>query len=170
MAKKQFKEDVGKQAKFIQDAMGNLNVATDAKTALKDAGKRAFYRVISGTHQTVPFSLFQDLVVEAVVENLGLKQKIFKEYDSVAPEKTIFASNTSSLPISEIAKATNRLDRFGGLHFFNPVPVMKLLEVIRWVYNIGAPVIPIKFATFYYRIPETSDSTFQVSNKGPVLT
>lgn len=82
-----------------------------------------------------------DLLVEAVVENLELKRKIFKEFDSWAPEKTIFASNTSSLPIRDIAEATKRLDRFGGLHFFNPVPVMKLLEVVR--------------------IPETSEETYQ---------
>merc|ERR1711951_263081 len=63
----------------------------------------------------------------------GLKQKLFAEYDQIAPAKTIFASNTSSLPISEIASTSSRADRFGGLHFFNPVPVMKLLEVVRQV-------------------------------------
>merc|ERR1719512_376114 len=96
-----------------------MNVATSANDALTSA----------------------DLVVEAVVENMGLKQKLFAEYDAIAPAKTIFASNTSSLPISEIASVTTRKDRFGGLHFFNPVPVMKLLEVVR--------------------TPKTSDETFQ---------
>ena len=71
------------------------------------------------------------ILFQAVTENLGLKKKLFASYEKVAPEKTIFASNTSSLAITDIAKATpERLDRFGGLHFFNPVPVMKLLEVI----------------------------------------
>jgi len=118
VAKKQFKEDADGAGKFIDMALGNLAVDTSVDKAIASA----------------------DLVVEAVVENMGLKQKLFKEYDSKAPEKTILASNTSSLPISEIASATKRLDRFGGLHFFNPVPVMKLLEVVR--------------------IPETSDETF----------
>eukprot|EP00088_Acartia_fossae_P068165 TRINITY_DN858_c0_g1_i2.p1 TRINITY_DN858_c0_g1~~TRINITY_DN858_c0_g1_i2.p1 ORF type:complete len:309 (+),score=119.81 TRINITY_DN858_c0_g1_i2:38-964(+) len=118
VAKKQFKEDAEGAEKFKASVMDNIKTDTTANKALETA----------------------DLVVEAVVENMGLKQKLFKEYDSIAPEKTIFASNTSSLPIGEIAAATNRLDRFGGLHFFNPVPVMKLLEVIR--------------------IPETSDETF----------
>ena len=71
------------------------------------------------------------ILFQAVTENLDLKKKLFASYEKVAPEKTIFASNTSSLAITDIAKATpERLDRFGGLHFFNPVPVMKLLEVI----------------------------------------
>lgn len=72
-----------------------------------------------------------DLVIEAIVENLQTKQKLFKTLDEVAPAHAIFTSNTSSLPIGDIAKATKRLDRFGGLHFFNPVPQMKLVEVIK---------------------------------------
>lgn len=118
VAKKQFKDDPEAAEKFKASVMDNISTDTTANKALETA----------------------DLVVEAVVENMGLKQKLFKEYDSLAPAKTIFASNTSSLPISEIASVTSRLDRFGGLHFFNPVPVMKLLEVVR--------------------IPETSDETF----------
>jgi len=118
VAKKQFKDDPEGGEKFKASVMDNISTDTTANKALETA----------------------DLVVEAVVENMGLKQKLFKEFDALAPAKTIFASNTSSLPISEIASATSRLDRFGGLHFFNPVPVMKLLEVVR--------------------IPETSDETF----------
>jgi len=118
VSKKKYKDDAEAGAKFIDSSMSNLHIATSANEAMATA----------------------DLVLEAVVENIGLKQKLFKEYDAIAPAKTIFASNTSSLPIAEIAKVTNRLDRFGGLHFFNPVPVMKLLELVR--------------------IPETSDDTF----------
>jgi len=118
VAKKQFKDDADAAGKFIDSSLANMNIATTANEALVTA----------------------DLVLEAVVENMALKQKLFAEYDQIAPAKTIFASNTSSLPISEIASSSSRPDRFGGLHFFNPVPVMKLLEVVR--------------------IPETSDETF----------
>ncbi len=72
-----------------------------------------------------------DLVIEAVVENLEVKTKIFSELDRIAPEHAILASNTSSLPITEIAAATNRPEKVIGMHFMNPVPVMKLVEVIR---------------------------------------
>ncbi len=71
-----------------------------------------------------------DLVIEAVFEDLVLKQKLFSELATVCPEGTIFASNTSSLPISAIAAATRKPDKVIGMHFFNPAPVMKLVEVI----------------------------------------
>ena len=74
-----------------------------------------------------------DLVIEAVVENLEVKRGLFTALDAICPEHTILASNTSSLPIADLAAATSRPDRFVGLHFFNPVPAMKLVEVIRSV-------------------------------------
>ncbi|HEU5208184.1 MAG TPA: 3-hydroxybutyryl-CoA dehydrogenase [Longimicrobiales bacterium] len=72
-----------------------------------------------------------DLIIEAVTENLEMKNEMFRELDGICPEHTIFASNTSSLTIAAMAAATNRPHRFVGLHFFNPVPVMKLVEVVR---------------------------------------
>ena len=71
-----------------------------------------------------------DLIIEAIIEDFELKKELFCDLDSLCPEHTIFASNTSSIPIIEMASTTNRADRFVGLHFFNPVPVMKLVEVI----------------------------------------
>jgi 3-hydroxybutyryl-CoA dehydrogenase len=72
-----------------------------------------------------------DLVIEAVVENLDEKRKVFAELDRVCKPSTIFASNTSSISITAQAAATKRMDRFIGLHFMNPVPIMKLVEIVR---------------------------------------
>ncbi|XP_056593551.1 hydroxyacyl-coenzyme A dehydrogenase, mitochondrial [Triplophysa dalaica] len=110
VAKKKFAEKPEDGEAFVQKVVKNISIATDAAAS-----------VAQGT----------DLVVEAIVENVKVKQNLFGSLDKVAPEHTIFASNTSSLPISEIASSTSRLDRFGGLHFFNPVPMMKLVEVIK---------------------------------------
>ncbi len=72
-----------------------------------------------------------DLVIEAIPEEPELKKSVLRELDGLAPSSTIFASNTSSIGIGELAAATRRADRFLGMHFFNPVPVMKLVEVVR---------------------------------------
>ncbi len=72
-----------------------------------------------------------DLVVEAVPENLELKKKIFKQVDEAAPDRAILATNTSSISITKIAAGTSRPQQFIGMHFFNPVPVMKLVEIVK---------------------------------------
>jgi len=74
-----------------------------------------------------------DIVIEAVTEDLDLKNDLWKQLDALCPKHTIFASNTSSLTIAAMASATARADRFVGLHFFNPVPLMQLVEVVRTV-------------------------------------
>jgi 3-hydroxybutyryl-CoA dehydrogenase len=75
----------------------------------------------------------RDLVIEAIVEDPAAKKELFGALDHSCRSETIFASNTSSLPITDMAAATSRADRFVGLHFFNPVPVMRLVEVVRTV-------------------------------------
>jgi 3-hydroxybutyryl-CoA dehydrogenase len=72
-----------------------------------------------------------DLMIEAVVENADVKEQIFREADALLPHEAILASNTSSIPITSLAAVTSRPDRVIGMHFFNPVPVLKLVEVIR---------------------------------------
>ncbi|MGC1090429.1 MAG: 3-hydroxyacyl-CoA dehydrogenase NAD-binding domain-containing protein [Candidatus Acidiferrum sp.] len=74
-----------------------------------------------------------DLIVEAIIEQLPAKRELFSALDRLCPPSTVFASNTSSLTITEIAAATKRPERFVGLHFFNPVPVMRLVEVVRTI-------------------------------------
>lgn len=72
-----------------------------------------------------------DIIIEAAVENMDIKQSIFKQLDEIAPKHAILATNTSSLPITEIAAVTKRPEQVIGMHFMNPVPVMKLVEIIR---------------------------------------
>jgi len=72
-----------------------------------------------------------DFVIEAVIEDLELKKSVFKELDELCPPEVILASNTSSMSLTEIAAATNRPEKVCGMHFFNPVPLMKLVEIIR---------------------------------------
>ncbi|XP_063074416.1 hydroxyacyl-coenzyme A dehydrogenase, mitochondrial isoform X2 [Engraulis encrasicolus] len=109
VVKKKFADKPEAGEEFIQKVMKNVSTSTDAAAAAQKS----------------------DLVLEAIVENLKIKQGLFSALDKAAPQHTIFASNTSSLPITDIASSTTRLDRFGGLHFFNPVPMMKLVEVIK---------------------------------------
>ncbi|RKP25552.1 hydroxyacyl-coenzyme A dehydrogenase [Syncephalis pseudoplumigaleata] len=109
VARKLHPEDEAAQKQLVDDVFSRVATSTDAVAAVSQA----------------------DLVVEAIVENIETKRRLFAQLDAAAPAKTVFTSNTSSLPITSIASATKRLDRFGGLHFFNPVPQMKLVEVIR---------------------------------------
>ena len=81
-----------------------------------------------------------DLVVEAATENAALKSKIFKELDAICAERTILATNTSSISITQIAAGTNRPEKVIGMHFMNPVPIMKLVEIIRG-YNTSNEVM-----------------------------
>lgn len=95
--------------------------------------KIAIMARISGTVTLDPDSCHVDLVVEAAVENADIKRSIFQTLDGLCPAHTIFASNTSSVPITALAATTNRPEQFIGLHFFNPAPVMKLVEVINGI-------------------------------------
>jgi 3-hydroxybutyryl-CoA dehydrogenase len=100
-----------------------------AKKAVTDAQKAAALAVATDT--SLDPAAQADLVIEAATENPQLKLKIFAELDRRAPADALLASNTSSIPITRLAGATGRPDQVIGMHFFNPVPLMKLLEVIR---------------------------------------
>ncbi|XP_022170884.1 hydroxyacyl-coenzyme A dehydrogenase, mitochondrial-like [Myzus persicae] len=119
VAKKVYKEKPQEGENFVSETLSRISTSTNIADVVQSS----------------------DLVLEAIVENLSIKHKLFKSIDDIAPAKTIFASNTSSLSIGEIAAVCKRKDKFAGLHFFNPVPVMKLLEVVR--------------------TPETSDETYE---------
>jgi len=109
ITKKKFPDEPKAASKFIDYTLSKITTKLDLRTAVANA----------------------DIVIEAIPENLDLKHKLFRTIDEAAPLSCLFASNTSSLSISEIAKVTNRTDKFGGIHFFNPVPMMKLVEVVK---------------------------------------
>jgi 3-hydroxybutyryl-CoA dehydrogenase len=94
-----------------------------------------------------------DVVVEAIIEQLPAKRELFTALDAICPPSTIFASNTSSLTITEIAAATKRPQRFVGLHFFNPVPVMKLVEVVKTIAT--DPVVYEEMVAFGAKLGKT---------------
>jgi len=102
------------------------------KVKISKEDKDAMWSKIQGTLELDDMKEC-DLIIEAVVENLELKNEMFSTLDKICPEKTILASNTSSLTIMAMAASTNRPDRFCGLHFFNPVPVMQLVEVVKTI-------------------------------------
>jgi len=136
VAKKKHKEDSAAAGKMVDDIVGRISWTSSVEEASSTA----------------------DLVVEAIIEDLEIKKSLFTKIDAAAPATAILASNTSSLSIGDIAAATSRQDKFVGLHFFNPVPVMKLLEVVRtdltdpevfsqvtsWGQEIGKTTVPCK--------------------------
>jgi 3-hydroxybutyryl-CoA dehydrogenase len=107
---------------FDRQINKGLSTEPDKEKALKN---------ISTYTQMVDGVKYADLVIEAATENLAIKLDIFKELDKICPEKTILASNTSSISITKLGSATDRPDKIIGMHFMNPVPVMRLVEVIK---------------------------------------
>ena len=114
------------------------------KGRLSQQDKDATLGRIKGTTNTKDFS-DRDLMIEVAIENMDLKKKIFAELDEICPKDAILATNTSCLSIIDMAVSTKRPDKILGLHFFNPAPVMKLLEIVRTI--------------------ATSDETIEVSKK-----
>jgi 3-hydroxyacyl-CoA dehydrogenase (EC 1.1.1.35) len=119
--------------KFVEKGLGiinkNLQRSVDKGKMTEDEKNEVLNR-IKGT-VNLEDAKDADLVVEAAIEDMDVKKQIFKELDEICKSETILASNTSSLSITELASATKRPEKVIGMHFFNPVPVMKLVEVIR---------------------------------------
>ncbi len=113
------------------------------KGKLTEAEKAATLARIRMT-LAVPDLAASDVVIEAVIEDPALKKSVFRELDGLCPAATIFASNTSSISITDLAAATNRPDRFVGMHFFNPVPLMALVEVVRGLGTSDATAAAIR--------------------------
>jgi 3-hydroxybutyryl-CoA dehydrogenase len=100
-----------------------------SKGKITDQDKAAFLSNITTSTHNIDFQEC-DLVIEVIVENIDIKKKVFKDLNDICRPQTIIASNTSGFSITELAAASGRPDRVVGMHFFNPVPVMKLVEVI----------------------------------------
>ena len=120
---------------LVQRGMGNIKNSLQKyfvdKGKISTEDKEAILGRIKITTNMAEAASESDFVIEAVFENLDLKKKVFKELDETAPEQAILVSNTSNQSVTEMANATNRPDKVGGMHFFNPVAVMKLVEVVR---------------------------------------
>ncbi len=117
--------------KGLKSIEKNLNRLVE-KGSITEALKGEIRRRLTGT-TSIDDLKNCDVIVEAIIEQLPAKRELFAALDAICPPAAIFASNTSSLTITEIATATKRPQRFVGLHFFNPVPVMKLVEVVRTI-------------------------------------
>ncbi len=116
-------------AKGLSQIDASLAKGVEKGKVTEDARKAARARI--KPTMRMEDAAHSDLVIEAVPEDAALKRRLFAELDKLAAGHVVFASNTSSISITELAAATNRPDRFIGMHFFNPVPLMKLVEVVR---------------------------------------
>ena len=148
---------------IIQASEARLNKGLDklvAKGKLDEAGKKAITDKIAFTTE-LSAAADADLVVEAAVENLDIKKNVFVELDSICKSETIFASNTSSISITAIAAATKRPEKVLGMHFFNPAPAMKLVEVIK-----GANTSQETFETIFALAKEIGKEPVEI-NEAP---
>ena len=136
------------------------------KGSLSDAEREIIRGRLHGTTNLEDFR-DSDLVIEAIIEQLPAKRELFTALDKICSKNAIFASNTSSLSITEMAVTTARPDRFVGLHFFNPVPVMKLVEVVRTIAtNPAAYEVVFTFAQKLGKTAvRTSDRTGFIVNR-----
>jgi len=118
---------------FVDKGLSAIKSGLEKRVANAKMTKEDMEQLLSRISGTVDLNLAADcdLIIEAAVENMKIKKQIFAQLDEICKSETILASNTSSLSITEVAAATKRPDKVIGMHFFNPAPVMKLVEVIR---------------------------------------
>jgi len=116
------KKGIGKIEKFLYKSVEKGKISTDDKNKVM--------KKISGTTKLDELKNV-DLIIEAIFENIEVKKQLFQKLEKVCKKECIFASNTSTIPITDLASVTTRPEKFIGMHFMNPVPLMKLVEVIR---------------------------------------
>jgi len=157
------------EQRFLDRALASIAKFTARevdRAKLAPAARDAALARIRPTLALDPLATCQ-LVIEAAIERLEVKQQILEQLDRICPPETIFASNTSSISITLLAAKTQRADRFIGMHFFNPVPVMKLIEIIRGLNTSDATCAAAKeIATRLDKTPiEVNDAPGFVSNR-----
>jgi 3-hydroxybutyryl-CoA dehydrogenase len=123
------------EERFVEKGLASITKNLDKSVQKGKMTKEDKDAILGRIRPTVDMSLAKeaDLVVEAAIENMSIKKEIFAELDKICKPEAILATNTSSLSITEVASATNRPHKVIGMHFFNPVPVMKLVEVIKGI-------------------------------------
>ena len=131
------------ESAMLEKAVGEISATLEKGVALgkvDGAQAAAAHKCLSTTRELAEAARAADLVIEAVPEKMALKVEIFGSLDRIAPRHALLASNTSSLSITEMAAATGRAPQVLGMHFFNPVPRMKLLEVVRGLETSDAAI------------------------------
>ncbi|MEQ8200381.1 MAG: 3-hydroxyacyl-CoA dehydrogenase NAD-binding domain-containing protein [Syntrophomonadaceae bacterium] len=128
--------------KATKDMQKNWQKAVDKQKITAEQMTEYLNKVVFSS--TITSLKDADMVIEAVAENMALKQSIMAQLDEICDSKTIFASNTSTLPVAEIACATKRPEQVVGMHFFNPVPLMKLVEIVQATATADSTVEAVK--------------------------
>ncbi|MDI6917377.1 MAG: 3-hydroxybutyryl-CoA dehydrogenase [Thermoplasmatales archaeon] len=121
------------EQKFVDNGMSKINKFLSRSVEKGKLGEEEKNKILNKITPTTRLEEVKDcdVVIEAILEDVNLKKNLFKELDTVCSEHTILASNTSTIPITDLASATKRPEKFIGMHFMNPVPLMKLVEVIK---------------------------------------
>ncbi len=120
--------------RFVENGMASIKSNLDRAVSKEKLTKEQAHNTmahIKGTIDLNEAARDADMVIEAIIEKMGIKKQVYKELDTICKKETIFATNTSSLSITEMASVTGRPGQVIGMHFFNPVPVMKLVELIK---------------------------------------
>jgi len=152
------KKGLGSVEKFVDKSVEKGKMTPDDKK-----------NILGKIHGTTKLEDMKDadLIIEAILEEVKMKKEVFQKLDGICKKETIFASNTSTIPITDLASATKRPDRFIGMHFMNPVPLMKLVEVIRGLRTSTETATTIKhLAEKMEKIPiEVNDGPGFISNR-----
>ena len=154
---------------YVKKGLGSIEKFIDKSVEKGKMTPEDKHNILGKIHGTTKLEDMKDtdLIIEAIVEEVKIKKEIFQKLDEICKKETLFASNTSTIPITDLASATKRPDQFIGMHFMNPVPLMKLVEVIRGLRTSTETATTIKhLAEKMEKIPiEVNDGPGFISNR-----